>query len=324
MQGLVLDADSPLYGRVDEKIKLEPIGIGYVREALGLGSAQDAVKAYAIWGGVPRYWVAAERFGNDLDAALDELVFNPLGVFHEEPTSLLQSEIPSAISLRPYLDIIGIGANRVSEIAARLGVAATSMSRPLARLIEIGLVKREVPFGESEMNSKKSLYKVSDPFCLFWFSVMAKRRSVFDMVPAKVRMGIWRSCREHVFATAWEEIARSGVMGCSKLSDLAGNDGYWLPAGRWWQGEAPEWDVVSVNGNGDRILLGEVKWSEKPFSVKVIRELVRSMKARRIPSGLHGSVQYALFLPTVESAVTHMDGVGGVRILTAEDLVVGG
>ena len=257
MQGLVLDADSPLYGRVDEKIKLEPIGIGYVREALGLGSAQDAVKAYAIWGGVPRYWVAAERFGNDLDAALDELVFNPLGVFHEEPTSLLQSEIPSAISLRPYLDIIGIGANRVSEIAARLGVAATSMSRPLTRLIEIGLVKREVPFGESERNSKKSLYKVSDPFCLFWFSVMAKRRSVFDMVPAKVRMGIWRSCREHVFATAWEEIARSGVMGCSKLSDLAGNDGYWLPAGRWWQGEAQEWDVVSVNGNGDRILLGD-------------------------------------------------------------------
>lgn len=157
MQGLVLDADSPLYGRVDEKIKLEPIGIEYIGEALGLKSVRDIVKAYAIWGGVPRYWVAAERFGSNLESAIDELVFDPLGVFHEEPTTLLQSEIPNAIVLKPYLDVIGLGVNRVSEIASRLGVASTALSRPLARLVEIGLVKREIPFGESEKNSKKSL-----------------------------------------------------------------------------------------------------------------------------------------------------------------------
>ena len=319
MQGLVLDADSPLYGRVDEKIKLGPIGIGHVRKGLGLDSAQDAVKAYAIWGGVPRYWVAAEPFGGNLDAALDELVFNPLGVFHEEPATLLQSEIPSAIGLKPYLDVIGLGANRVSEMAARLGVATTAMSRPLARLIEIGLVKREVPFGESEKNSKKSLYKVSDPFCRFWFSVMARRRSVFDMSTAKVRMGIWRSCREHVFAAAWEEIARSGVMVSDRMSSLSGSDGYWLPAGRWWRGNAPEWDVVSTNGSGTRILLGEVKWSERPFSWKVVGDLVRSMKARKIPVGLSGSVQYALFVPAVEPGAACGNGFDGVEILTAED-----
>ena len=60
-------------------------------------------------------------------------MLNPLGLFHEEPTTLLQSEIPSAISLKPYLDVIGLGANRVSEIAARIGAAATAMARPLAR-----------------------------------------------------------------------------------------------------------------------------------------------------------------------------------------------
>lgn len=46
MQGLVLDSDSPLYGRVDEKIKLPPIDIGYVRDAFRLEHAIDAVKAY--------------------------------------------------------------------------------------------------------------------------------------------------------------------------------------------------------------------------------------------------------------------------------------
>lgn len=321
MQGLVLDSDSPLYGRVDEKMKLPPIDIGYVREALSLRSAVDAVRAYAIWGGVPRYWVAAERFGGDLDTAIDELVLNPLGIFHEEPTTLLQSEIPSAISLKPYLDVIGFGSSRVSEIAARIGVAATAMSRPLARLGEIGLVRKEIPFGESEKSSKKSLYKVSDPFCRFWFSVMAKRRSVFDMAPAKVRLGIWRSCREHVFAAAWEEIARSAVARCGRLGELAGSGGYWLPAGRWWQGELPEWDVVSVSGDGKRALLGEVKWSGRPFSKKAIEGLVRSLKMRQPPAGMSGVVQYVLFLPSVESKIG-CKGFGDVEILTAEDVCV--
>lgn len=321
MQGLVLDADSPLYGRVDEKIKLAPIDIGYIHEGLGLETAQEAVKAYAIWGGVPRYWVAAERFGSDLDTALDELVFDPLGVFHEEPTTLLQSEIPSAISLKPYLDVIGFGSNRVSEIAARIGVASTAMSRPLARLIEIGLVKREVPFGESEKNSKKSLYKVSDPFCRFWFSVVAKRRSLFDISPSRVRMDVWRKCREHIFAAAWEEIARSGVVRCDRLASLAGEDGYWHPAGRWWQGGLPEWDVVSANGSGNKTLLGEVKWSEKPFTDKAIKDIVRLMRARGTPTCAAETVQYVLFLPTVESVKMRNEGFEGVEILTAEDLV---
>lgn len=321
MQGLVFDSDSPLYGRVDEKIKLPPIDIGYIKEALSLRSALDAVKAYAIWGGVPRYWVAAKRFGNDLDAAIDELVLNPLGLFHEEPMTLLQSEIPSAISLKPYLDVIGLGANRVSEIAARLGVAATAMSRPLARLIEIGLVKKEVPFGESEKSSKKSLYKVSDSFCRFWFSVMAKRRSVFDMAPAKVRRNIWRNCREHVFAAAWEEIARSVVVKHNGLAELAGECGYWLPSSRWWHGESPEWDVVSVNGDGTRTLLGEVKWSEDPFSNKEIKELVHRIKMRKTPVGLSsGDIQYVLFLSSIEAKSLSNEESGGVKILTAKDV----
>lgn len=321
MQGLVLDSESPLYGRVDEKIKLPPIAIGYVKEALSLRSAVDVVRAYAIWGGVPRYWVAAERFGGDLDTAIDELVLNPLGIFHEEPTTLLQSEIPSAISLKPYLDVIGLGANRVSEIAARIGVASTAMSRPLARLGEIGLVRKEIPFGESEKNSKKSLYKVSDPFCRFWFSVMAKRRSVFDMVPARVRLGIWRCCCEHVFAAAWEEIARSAVVRCDRLARVAGSGGYWLPAGRWWQGNLPEWDVVSVNGDRTRTLLGEVKWSERPFSEKAVKELAQSLKMRKPPAGLSGSAQYVLFLPSVKAkSLCSEKSFDGVEILTAEDV----
>ena len=36
MQGLVLDSDSPLYGRVDEKIHLLPIEFGYINAPIGI------------------------------------------------------------------------------------------------------------------------------------------------------------------------------------------------------------------------------------------------------------------------------------------------
>ena len=319
MQGLVLDADSPLYGRVDEKIKLLPIDVGYIREALHLKTAVDAVKAYSVWGGVPRYWVAAERFDADIDSAVDGLALDPLGIFHEEPSTLLQSEIPNAIGLKPYLDIIGLGVNRVSEIAGRLGVQATALARPLSRLIEIGLVKREVPFGESEKSSKKSLYKLSDPFCRFWFRVMATRRSVFDSAPEAVRLSIWHQYAQAVFAATWEELARVFVSRSERLRSCLGADGYWLPAGRWWHKTDAEWDVVSVSGDGSQALLGEVKWSERPFTKDEVAGMAERIMRRNPPTDIAKNQCFALFLADVEDR--NMADCNGVQIVTAEDVV---
>ena len=321
MQGLVLDSDSPLYGRVDEKIHLLPIDVGYIREAFHIKSAIDAVKAYSIWGGVPRYWVAAEKYGADIETALDELAFTPLGIFHEEPASLLQAEMPNAMGLKPYLDVIGLGANRASEIAGRLGVPATALSRPLSRLIEIGLVRREVPFGESEKNSKKSLYSLSDPFCRFWFTIMAARRSLFESAPGAVRLEIWRRYRQQVFASAWEELARSYVVRSERLRALAGADGYWLPAGRWWHKTAPEWDVVSMSGEGGQVLLGEAKWSEKPYSRKEIELMAARLMHRDPPLGTVRNRRYVLFLSCVKKDCRTNWKCNDVEIITAEDVV---
>ena len=321
MQGLVLDADSPIYGRADEKLKLQPIGIQYLQKGLGIRSAQDAVKAYAVWGGVPRYWVSAERYGNRLDQALDEQVLDPLGVFHEEPSTLLQSEIPSAISLKPYLDVIGLGANRVSEIAGRLGLPATTVSKPLARLVDLGLVKREVPYGESEKSSKKSLYRIADPFCRLWFKVVAPRRSVFDNAPVAVRNSLWRSQSVALFAAEWEELARAYVAISKRLSALAGENDFWLPAGRRWSGNAPELDVVSFSGDGSRALVGEAKWAEKPFGLAEVKRLATDLCQKTVPAHFPPVSTYVLFLSAVAPKVPRV--VQGVHVVTAKDVCSG-
>ena len=55
MQGYVLDKREPLYGLADEIIKLPPIPVSYIGQALNVNTIA-AVEEYSIWGGIPRYW----------------------------------------------------------------------------------------------------------------------------------------------------------------------------------------------------------------------------------------------------------------------------
>lgn len=55
------------------------------------------------------------------------------------------------------LSIIGNGANRLSEIAGRVGKEATQITEPLGKLRELGYIRREVPFGEDEKKAKRDI-----------------------------------------------------------------------------------------------------------------------------------------------------------------------
>lgn len=72
---------------------------------------------------------------------------------------------------------MGSGCHRLSEIAGRLGKPATSLARPLARLLDLGLVRRDLPFGATTRDSKRTAYRLDDPFLRFWFRFVEPNRS---------------------------------------------------------------------------------------------------------------------------------------------------
>jgi len=172
MQGMVLDASAPLFGRATEAFEVKPLSPGWLAEAHGLRRHVDIVRAWSLWGGMPRYWELAEPFADRRDA-VHELVLDPAGVLHEEPSRLLTEETPTAVALRPMLDAIGSGAHKLGEIAGRIGSPATSLGRAMTRLAELGLVIRQTPFGEPERSTKRALYRLGDPFLRLWFSLVA-------------------------------------------------------------------------------------------------------------------------------------------------------
>ena len=93
-----------------------------------------------------------------------------------------QADMGSPVQSNSLLALIGAGYHRLSEIGSRVGQPATNLSRPLSRLIDLGYVRRELPFGESTRSTKRSLYRLDDPFLLFWYRFVAPNRSRLEHV----------------------------------------------------------------------------------------------------------------------------------------------
>ncbi len=258
MHGLVMDKAAPLYGRAVEILKIKPLSAGWIRRGLNLKGV-EAVEAFSIWGGVPRYWELAAQFGKPEEAVI-ELVLDPNGVLHEEPMRLLMDDMRSAVQPYSLLSVIGQGCHRLSEISARLGKPSTSILRPLLQLVDLGYVRRETPFGENSKSTKRTLYKLDDPFLIFYFKFLQPNKSQLEVraispVMAKIR-GLFQ---QHV-SGVWEELARASVSARS----IGGYE--WGVAKRWWgagmDGTSLELDAVAESLDGKALLVGEAKWSD--------------------------------------------------------------
>jgi hypothetical protein len=258
MNGLALDDTSPLYGRAREVLKIRPLKAGWIIDALKLKSA-DAIASYALWGGIPRYWELAGEYRRQEDAIRD-LVLNRDGILHNEPRRLLLDDLRSDTQPHSLLAVIGSGVHRMSEIAARLEKPAMNLMRPLEILTELGLVKREIPFGETEKNTKRTLYSISDPFLRFWYRLVYPNLSNLELELYDQVITAWTAMRDQHVGSVWEDLARESV------PHVPIGNKKWGEARRWWgklDGRGPaEIDIVARSVDGSSILLGEAKWGE--------------------------------------------------------------
>ncbi|MYE14037.1 MAG: ATP-binding protein [Gammaproteobacteria bacterium] len=309
MYGAVLAADAPLYGRASEAFALRPLRPGYLGEAMDLADARSQVVAYALWGGLPRYWELAAPFGTGFDRAVDPLVLDTPGALHEGPPRLLLEETPPATVLRPLLDVIGAGAHRVSEMAGRLGRPASSLSRSLATLVAMDFVRREIPFGSDPRSDKRSLYRLADPFLRLWFRVVAPHRAALAEARRETRLAYWQRQRAALEAYAWEELCRMAVPFLHRADHPLAPLGPFEPARRYWRGRAPEVDVVARSVDGRHVLVGEAKWRAGPLSAaEADAWLARLRAATRVLPGIEGCrVVYAFFVPHGGGRVRHAD-----------------
>lgn len=180
----------------------------------------------------------------------------------------------------------------VDRSEGSLGVVYGRRRCGKSRLLREVLPLERSPFGEEPRGSKRTLYKISDPFLRFWFRYVDVNRSRLGAGQvAAVEEEIGRRLGPHI-GDVWEELARASV---SRLH-LGGRT--WGPAGRWWgpglDRQPLEVDLVAYSSDGGSVLVGEVKWATPRDAERLLDEL--GAKARRLPLTTGREVVLALWL----------------------------
>lgn len=323
MEKIILDASEPLYGRADERICLGPIGIQHWKEAFKL-TPREIFEEFSIWGGVPRYWRLREDYSGMWEA-MENLILDEHGILSDEPNALFLDESSEIAPYSSIMTALGGGNEKFSSLALVIGKKTTDLTQPLRNLQEMSYVSKEVPFGENEKKSKKTLYHFADPFMAFYYKYVAPNKSYLALGrPEKILNRIQKDFNSHV-GGLWETICRQAV----SLNDLFGSE--WGVASRWW-GSVPmrdekekvtgheeiELDVVAESMEGDKLLIGECKWTAPDYAMRLIRVL--KAKVAKVPLFSCREVEYVLFLREPPLDVEEITATG-VHILYPEDVI---
>jgi hypothetical protein len=119
-----------------------------------------------------------------------------------------------------------------------------------------------------------------------------------------------------------EDLCRQWVSAGFFQHEKANAERDWEPARRFWHGNGPEWDVVSQSLDGQSVLLGEVKWSDRPFDLPELRLLAKSLVMKGLPpvKTLKGrNVFHVLFVPELTKGMP--SEIDGVQLVTGQQVL---
>ena len=295
MQGLVLKDCEPLYGRAREIVRLEPIHFRWMKVAFPSLSSLERFGLYAILGGVPRYWEAFQG-GDEVWTALRDLVFSPQGLFHDEPSYVLQDDLQDSVQAASVLSLVGQGVERLVEMAGRLQIPMTALGRPMKRLMGLGFVNREMPFASDAKSNKKTLYRMSDQFLRFWYTFVLPNYSDTNYLSTKAEFRALQPALRVFLGQAWERLVRDEI----QCKPLPGAESRLRNAARWWgtglDRRPMEIDIVAESPNRETLFVGEAKLALPKAEADSVRAELEA-KARHLPfAGKYKRIEARLFV----------------------------
>ncbi|MEW5739480.1 MAG: ATP-binding protein [Myxococcota bacterium] len=246
MNDLFLNRGAPLFGRARKLLEIAPMSYGAFCRACGQNpAARDAFTRFALVGGVPKYWEMVRR-GDSPVALAEELFFGPSPYLEFEPARLLRDEGITGLTPTAVLEAVGRGAEKPSEIAARVGTPQTNLGRLFQVLLDARVLERQLPFGESVRTTKRTLYRLADPTLRFWFRVYSPHRTRWAGHSDAEK----RKLLDDHASTVFEDCLRAR----------------WPGASRYWESDV-ELDLVREDGEG--LVVSEVKWGTRTKSERI-------------------------------------------------------
>lgn len=137
----------------------------------------------------------------------------------------------------------------------------------------LGLVKKEVPFGEK--NSRKSVYSIADNLFRFWFRFVPENQQLIARGASTLALRRIEPHLSEFTGVVFEDICKQYLWETlfQGLSPLDFND-----LGRWWgtnpkTREQEEIDIVGSDGK-KLVLFAECKWTNEKVDLGVLQTLL--------------------------------------------------
>jgi AAA+ ATPase superfamily predicted ATPase len=267
----IVGYNATTYGRRTGSLHLQPFPFTELRGFLPNWTADDLIRAYAVFGGVPYYLDAIDPEAT-LAQSVERHVLAPDGLLRQEPRFLLaqHSDLREDSVYFSILRAIAAGRTRRNEIAARVGRSDSATGQLLDRLTEMGLVARVHPITVANPNRTRTVrFAIDDPFLRFWFTFVHPYESRLHSRADAGRHLTGRvapNLDDFVSRPAFERICQSWLR---DHSEAAGTG--------WWWGNVKEktdsgprnvqreLDVVAVDHDGVVVALGSCKWTAGPM-----------------------------------------------------------
>ncbi len=283
MEKKVLSEKSPLFGRRDSQIRLEPFN--YRESALFVPdySTEDKAICYGVTGGVAKY-LALFDAKKSLDYNIKKLFFNTDGYLFDETKNLLTQEFSDITLVNTIIEVIASGENQLSIIAAKVNEKEPTVLYSLNKLIEVGLVERRKCITD-EKNKKKTQYILRDSMFKFWYSFIPKAYSVIEMGQGEFYYDkVVKPAIHSYMGSIFEDMCRyytleQGVQnrfGCfvTKVGTYWGTELIEDKDGKKSQ-IAADIDVVALSEVEKTVLIGECKFTKAKIDKEIYETLVR-------------------------------------------------
>lgn len=272
MEDQVLAYNSPLYGRRTAQMKITPFDFEECCTYLKNLSDEDKALVYGIVGGTPRYLLQM----NDklsVEENIKNTYLNPMSFLYEEPVNLLKQEVREPAIYNAIITAIATGYSRMSEISTKVGESTAVCSGYIKSLINLGIIKRETPYGEKA--SKKTIYSIEDNMFYFWYRYVLENSSIIargatDLVYKRIEVQLsdymGRIFEEICVQYLWKQLLQ-GNMPIEFMS-----------LGRWW-GNDPRYrrqTEIDIMGEQDSsaAIFAECKWRNENVDLDVLETLV--------------------------------------------------
>ncbi|MFH1638096.1 MAG: ATP-binding protein [Candidatus Woesearchaeota archaeon] len=271
------DKKHPLYGRVAGKIGLKPLSFNSCTKLLKTmhyKNKEEILKIYGIFGGFPKYYASIEQFGLEnmkLFEIIEYLFIQENAPLEAEVPDLLKQEFGRRSALYySILHAIASGKNRLSEIAARLKMKESSITRHLAELeSRFQLIASVVPLG----NKKSTRYSIAHPLVKFWFRFVYGKFSKYSIKDVKGMMENINNSFNSFFGKEFEKLSMEFILRSRLPFKIDYINNWWGSARLNGERKEIEIDIIALNHKSKEMMFVECKWKHNVDANKVLKEL---------------------------------------------------